>query len=384
MNRSDRIDHLLRCLIGLIPLLAGPWAFAQCPPVTPGFAWANVGDAIAFTNSSQSDFALLTDVQWSFGDGAYDSGDQVTHTYSTADIDTVRLSFLAEGCSFSVQGLVAHGMSGDQCGLSLFSGFSASALGNNQMSFLDASYSPTDMAYLWMFGDGALDLSPSPAHVYVFPGSYDVTHSVASQDVGAQVGCVAGSARRVLVDGNASSCDTSLFVNLDAAYFDGVASFNVVATATDPDLSILSGEWDFGDGTSDVGLSPAPQHFYSYPGPYQTCLTVHAVHVATQEPCEAIVCHTFEVAFTGVAEKGTPAAVRAYPDPFADELHLETNTHGAPLPWCMTDLAGRVVRTGTMPAIGRADMTTSNLPAGLYLLRFGVGGDARSIRLVRR
>ena len=132
--------------------------------MTPGFAWANVGDAIAFTNSSQSDFALLTDVQWSFGDGAYDSGDQVTHTYSTADIDTVRLSFLA-GVVRSPSRSCGPWHEGDQCGLSLFSGFSASALGNNQMSFLDASYSPTDMAYLWMFGDGALDLSPSPAHV---------------------------------------------------------------------------------------------------------------------------------------------------------------------------------------------------------------------------
>lgn len=383
MNPRTRIERIAWSVRGLAPLLVANLAFGQCPPVTPGFTWQSSGDAIVFTNTSQSDYAYLTDVAWSFGDGSFDSGDQVTHTYATADIDTVQLTMTADGCAFSVIGAVAHGMTGDLCGLTLTSGFAASAQGNNQVAFQDASYSPVDMAYLWLFGDGALDLSPSPTHAYVYPGSFDVTHSIASQDIVAQAGCVAGSARRVLVDGNASSCDTSLFVNLDAAYFDGLASFNVVATATDPDLEILSADWSFGDGATDVGLSPAPQHFYSYPGPYQTCLTVHAVHVTSQVTCEAVVCYTLEGALTGIADNGALDPVRAYPDPFSSELHIEADALVAPMHWRLTDLTGRVVRQGTLTSTGRTDLATGTLPAGPYILRVGTEALTRAIRLIR-
>lgn len=47
--------------------------------------------------------------------------------------------------------------------------------------------------------------------------------------------------------------------------FDGTAS-------TDPDGTIVSYEWDFGDG--ETGSGPTPSHTYSLPGPYTATLTV--------------------------------------------------------------------------------------------------------------
>ena len=212
------------------------------------------------------------------------------------------------------------------------------------------------------------------------PGSYDVTHFsrfAGCRGAGGMRGgqCAPGARGRqcLLVR------DTSLFVNLDAAYFDGVASFNVVATATDPTLSILSG-----NGTSVMapamwGITRAAT-LYITPALTRPALRYIGAcgHTGTVRGPS---CTTRSGGVHRCCGKRAHLLRCAYPDPFADELHLETNTQ-----WCTLALVhDRPGRPGGAHRNDACDpgadiMTTSNLPAGLYLLRFGVGGDARSIR----
>lgn len=359
-------------------------AVGQCPPVVPGFSWRSEGDAIRFTDETQSDFSPITNETWTFGDGAADNGYSVAHTYGSADIDTVRLAFSAGGCDFSIPGMVAHGMTGDVCGLELFGDFESSATGNNVLTFSDASSAPTDMAFLWAFGDGTIDLSSDPVHPFIFPGGYDVTHSIAAVDTVAQVGCVAGRARRVWVDGNASTCDTSLFLNINANYFDGFAAFTVTAEVLNPDLAVLSAAWDFGDGGTDVGLSPNIQHYYSYPGSYQACVTIQAIHSSTQELCEVHACQTIVPALTGYPEQQDLAELRAFPDPFTEDLNIVFGPLSENGTWSLLDSRGCTVRSGTVPSSGRSHFATAGLSSGLYFMIVRSAQGASAIKVVRR
>lgn len=384
MNTHPGCAPPLARLLTALMLCQAAYAAGQCPPVVPGFSWHSEGDAVRFTDETESVFAPIENETWAFGDGAADIGYSVAYTYGAGGIDTVHLSFSAGGCDFSIPGLVAHGMTGDVCGLDLFSDFSASSVGNNVLAFSDASSAPTDVAYLWAFGDGAIDLSSDPVHPFVFPGGYDVTHSIAALDTIAQVGCVAGRARHVRVDGNASTCDTSLFLNINANYFDGFAAFNATAEVLNPDLTILSAVWDFGDGSTDVGLSPDIQHYYAAPGSYQVCVTIQAIHSSTQELCEAHACQTLVPALTGYSEQKDRADLRAFPDPFTDDLNIEFGPLSDNGFWSLLDARGCAVRSGTVPVSGRSHLETAGLSSGLYFMLVRSSLGTSGIKVMRR
>src|SRR3990170_3157854 len=53
---------------------------------------------------------------------------------------------------------------------------------------------------------------------------------------------------------------------------EGLAVDFVASGSTDPDGSITSYDWDFGDGDLDTGMTAS--HRYDAPGPYEVTLTV--------------------------------------------------------------------------------------------------------------
>jgi PKD repeat protein len=150
-------------------------------------------------------------------------------------------------------------------------------------------------SYAWNFGDSQTGTGATASHVYSSAGTYTVTLTVTdnSGDTGthsASVTATAPPANQAPVAAFSSSV-----ANL-------VASFNG-SGSTDPDGTIASYAWNFGD--SGTGTGASPNHTYAAAGTYQVNLTVtdnqgatgtvsHPVTVSASPPATAYATDSFE------------------------------------------------------------------------------------------
>ena len=132
------------------------------------------------------------------------------------------------------------------------------------------SYDPDGdaLVYEWDFGDGADGSGLSVAHEYTAEGSYTVRLTVtddggmqttATQSILVSVQAV-GSVPTASFTASPSSGGTPLTVSFNAS------------GSNDPDGTIVSYEWSFGDGTSGSGATTI--HSYLTQGTYTAVLTV--------------------------------------------------------------------------------------------------------------
>jgi PKD repeat protein len=124
------------------------------------------------------------------------------------------------------------------------------------------------VSYAWNFGDGTSSASANPQHTYNAAGSYTATLTVTDNGgltnsasvVIAVTTAPVNQPPRAVASANPASGVAPLTVN-----FTGVNS-------NDPDGSIVSYAWNFGDGTSSTLANP--QHTYNAAGSYTATLTV--------------------------------------------------------------------------------------------------------------
>ena len=124
------------------------------------------------------------------------------------------------------------------------------------------------LGYSWDFADGSpLSTSANPSHLYTAAGTYDVTLTVTDDDfltTTATVPVIVGPPNVPPVAAGTATPAVGKPI-LDVAFSS--------ATATDPDGSIVSYSWNFGDG-SPVSTDPNPSHSYDTLGNYSVLLTV--------------------------------------------------------------------------------------------------------------
>ncbi len=119
-------------------------------------------------------------------------------------------------------------------------------------------------SYAWDFGDStAAGSGRRPNHTYAAAGTYQVTMTVTDNQGGTTT-----LTQPVTVTA-ANQAPVASFTSTTTGL---TAAFNGSASA-DPDGTIASYSWDFGD-SSPAGVGATPSHTYATAGPYQVTLTV--------------------------------------------------------------------------------------------------------------
>jgi PKD repeat protein len=216
------------------------------------------------TGSTDAD-GTITGYAWDFGDGVQASGQTQAHAYAEAGTYTVTLTVTDDrGTTNRTQ----QGVTVKAAPANLAPNAVVTATATDLTAKLDGSASADAdgqvAAYAWDFGDCSTGTGPTPTHAYAVGGTYTVTLTV-TDDKGltgtasTQVTVVAPPVNREPTAVIASTT-TDLVANLD-----GRAS-------SDPDGTIASYAWEFGDGTTGTG--PSIAHPYARAGTYTVALTV--------------------------------------------------------------------------------------------------------------
>ncbi len=136
------------------------------------------------------------------------------------------------------------------------------------------SYDPDGGAivtYRWDFGDGNIGYGVVVVHQYTSPGIYTVTLTVVD-DEGESSTAISGTGYNVPPSLNVTE-NIPPIVNFTWEVDPEVdGTINFYSSATDPDGTIVSYFWNFGDG--NTSSSPNPSHTYGRSGTYTVTLIV--------------------------------------------------------------------------------------------------------------
>ncbi len=228
-----------------------------------------VGQSVSFDASGSSDAdGQIVSYDWSFGDGASGTGVKPTHSYAAKGTYNVTLTVTDD--KNAVDSDVAS-VSIEQPNQAPIADPSGPYIGTagDALSFDGSGSSDADgsiSSYVWDFGDNSTGTGANPSHTYDRSGSYNVTLRVTDN------GGLSGTGITTATIGDIAN--EPPVANAGGPYM-GTAnmaiSFNANAS-NDPDGTIASYVWDFGDGSSGTGV--AVSHAYAAEGTYNVTLKV--------------------------------------------------------------------------------------------------------------
>jgi len=224
---------------------------------------------VKFDGTQSRDFDGVVDkFSWDFGDGTVGGGAMPTHMYKKSGSYRVVLTITGD--------LIGDcdNTDTDEVLVQVYEApvakFSAPlTYPVNKLLSLDASESTSAgsqiIGYEWNFGDGATATGKTASHTYKTAGSYVITLTIKTD---AKTDCnQTRDQRRIIInDPPLASAGANQIVGVNqVAVLDGSAS-------RDPDGSLVSYDWDFGDGASANGMKV--RHQFSKSGRYPVTLKV--------------------------------------------------------------------------------------------------------------
>ena len=232
---------------------------------------------VFFDASASKDLdGTIVSYTWNFADGTSATGLSTTHTFTARGIFNVTLTIVDnEGASTVLT--VPVKVNKPPTAVPAFSPASAPRLSPITFDALGSTDPDgTIIDWQWDFGDGSTGAGLQVQHFFIGLDSdpstpaldpYLVRLTVTDNDGGTATTVIPvqtsnqAPVAAILTSPNPPVGDPGLSVN-----FDGGQSY-------DPDGTLTSYSWDFGDGTTATGITP-PAHVYNAYGTYQAVLTV--------------------------------------------------------------------------------------------------------------
>jgi len=256
-----------------------PQAANAAPTALFTFTPTNLTVAVDASASSDSD-GTIASYAWDFGDGATGTGKTATHVYATQGTYPVKLTVTDDGGA-SASTTTPVTVTAPAVNQPPTASFTTTP---TYLSIVaDASGSSDSdgavVSYAWDYGDGTTGTGKTPSHTYATAGTYTVTLTV-TDDLGA----TGSTTNSVTVAANQAptASFTATPTNLAVAV-DGTAS-------SDPDGTIASYAWDFGDGATGTGSTTS--HTYGSADTYTVKLTVTDDGGATASTTKAVTVST--------------------------------------------------------------------------------------------
>jgi PKD repeat protein len=210
------------------------------------------------TGSTDSD-GTVSAYAWDFGDGSTGSGATASHPYAGTGPYTVTLTVTDND---GATGTATHSAApvGNVAPVAAFSSqcsqFTCTVDGS-----ASSDSDGTVAGYAWDFGDGSTGSGVTAPHTYQSTGTYTITLTVTDND-----GTTGTVQHSVTVTGDiAPTAAFTISCTRITCSFDGTGS-------NDPDGSIVSYQWDFGDASTGTGATAT--HTYAAAGSYTVRLTV--------------------------------------------------------------------------------------------------------------
>lgn len=159
-----------------------------------------------------------------------------------------------------------------------------SALEGDAISFSSTGSNDPDgsiASYNWNFGNGQTRTQANPSYTYSTAGNYTVTLTVTDNE-----GATATASSSVSITSPANTSPNAVIANgpFSADVAQSIAFSS--AGSNDPDGSISSYSWNFGDGATS--LSANPSHSYASAGSYTVTLTVTDNQGASSSDSESV------------------------------------------------------------------------------------------------
>ena len=216
------------------------------------------------TESYDPDGTIVS-YSWDFGDGNTATGVTVSHAYTDNGSYVVNLTVTDnDGATDSI---TATKTVMNRAPVASFTE-TAEVVDTEETISFDASDSSdpdgTIVDYLWDFGDGTEGSGVSVQHAYSQDGTYTVTLTVTDNDGATDT----TEATKTVLN---RSPVASFTESAHTVYTDEMITFNATESY-DPDGTIVSYLWDFGDGNTATGVTT--DHAYSEDGNYTVTLTV--------------------------------------------------------------------------------------------------------------
>ncbi len=172
-----------------------------------------------------------------------------------------------------------------------------------------------------------------------------------------------------------STNDWNLYINSPVADFSQVANGNMVNFSNlsfSNTNSILTYEWDFGDG--NFSADENPQHNYATSGQYDVRL------IASNCIFSDTIMISVQIGATGT-NTASENSIHVFPNPVKDKLFINAPAEHIGIHFELYDLLGKCVKSGAIRA-ENFSLDLNDLASGIYILNFS-GNRNLSFKVVK-
>jgi len=232
------------------------------PNVLPVAAFTDAVNGLNTTfdasGSSDSD-GTIASYAWNFGDGALATSAKPAHRYGADGTYTVSLTVTdnSGGMTSTSQTVTVKNLP-PVAGFTSTPNGLAVAFDSNSSTDVDGTVTGTS----WNFGDGSTATTAAPSHTYAAAGTYTVTLTATDDQ---------GATNTVTHTVTVQTINVLPVASFTATATGASVAFNGAAS-NDPDGTIASYAWNYGDGSTGTGVSTT--HVYGASGTFQATLTV--------------------------------------------------------------------------------------------------------------